>query len=216
MEQEQTGLPEITTLHYQVNDPKANRRCWYVSRFNPHMKAYMQHGPQYLEQLQVLLFDFRPDLIIELGTLDAALTLFFHEQLPDVRLHTFDRYEVKEAILDQFTDKVTFHNGDLLRDGNLELFNLLEEESETKKFVYLDNGNKPRETELYSWLLSKGDMIGLHDWDTEYKGKPVENLLVNRGFLPTVMNLSLILSGDVFSRFFIREAYRGKSTRRSA
>ena len=196
----------MITLPWQPNDDKGNRRCWYFSQKDQTAKVYMQHGPQYLSWIQTLLDDFAPELIIELGTLGGAFTLFLHEHCPEVRLHTFDCHKLKGPILNLFNhSKVTFHVGDLLTHGDKELIAILRNNRNVRKFLYCDNGDKPKEAELYCDYLSVGDMIGFHDWDTEYRGFPVECMLKDKGFLPIIMNVGLVWFGEVFSRFFIRE-----------
>jgi hypothetical protein len=41
-----------------------------------------------------------------------------------------------------------------------------------KKLLYCDNGNKVKEVLIYGKYLSRGDMLGVHDWGTEIHTDP--------------------------------------------
>ena len=140
------------------------------------------HEENAIPIIREIVKEFTPELIIEFGTSFGGMTLIFHEIYPDIELHTFgrpdlpelpNRRKVTERYL--FGESVIFHQVDILKYPVEEIVTLCKDER--RKFLYCDNGNKPKEVEMYSKYLNVGDMIGCHDWGTEIFAKDVEGIL---------------------------------------
>jgi len=139
------------------------------------------HEEEAIPVIQGIIKDFEPELMIEFGTSFGGMTLIFHEMYPDVELHTFDRPDITEfpnrrKVTEKhlFGESVIFHQVDIISYPLEEIIVLLKDGR--KKFLYCDNGNKPREMEMYSKYLNKNDMIGCHDWGTEIFNGDVQGL----------------------------------------
>lgn len=152
--------------------------------------AYMQQTPNAVLSLNRLLNSYNFDTIIELGTHDGGLSTLFaiycygsqhkayagHDGEPSLyknnshnkspkQFHTFDifqrdipRIEMLKMLgtnfrqIDFLTDQANINYiGGLIKNGGSTL-------------VLCDGGNKPKEFELFSPFLKKGDIIMAHDW----------------------------------------------------
>ena len=54
------------------------------------------------------------------------------------------------------------------------------EQSKHPIALFFDNGDKPREWEIYSGLTHPGDFCIVHDWGTEFTEKDIKGLPVQR------------------------------------
>lgn len=113
--------------------------------------------------------EYKPDIIIELGTYLGALTHFLslhaHVWTIDNMERKFKRY-----------DNVDYNIGDVfsstIRDSieHLVRYN-------KQVFFFCDNGNKINEFHLYAPLLKKGDIIFVHDWNNEIKIEDIQQTI---------------------------------------
>lgn len=62
--------------------------------------------------------------------------------------------------------------------------------------LYCDNGNKPKEVQLFSPILRTGDILGVHDWGTEIHPEHIPE-----GFSP--LHTDECEELDPMTRFFI-------------
>ena len=119
------------------------------------------------------------EMIVELGTSWGGFTILLHEALPDAEIHTFDNdnpREVNYAWFEKNTKNIYFYKPvDVLIDDNETVVNLLK--MKKYKLLYCDNGNKPLEVERYAKYLNSGDIIGVHDYNAEYKAEEVDKHL---------------------------------------
>lgn len=115
--------------------------------------------------------EYKPDIIIELGTYLGALTHFFSMFAMTYSYDNVNR-EIKKypnvnyRIADVFQEEIIREIEKLIIDNN-------------KVFLFCDDGNKPREFNIYSSLLKKGDLIFVHDWNLEIKIEDIESAIKN-------------------------------------
>jgi cephalosporin hydroxylase len=189
---------------YEKDDPKSDRRCVYVSKVDPKVTAYTKHGPQYFPVLLDIFKKYNPEMLIELGTCYGGATLVFHEEMPDVEIHTFDnKADVAVNVLAAFDlHKVYFYVEDIL-DNNLMLADFLRDNAGRRKILYCDNGNKEKELKTYAKYLAKGDVIGCHDWISEVNPEVIHPFMDFMKFAQLKENVKLREEG-VRSRFWIK------------
>ena len=127
--------------------------------------------------------EFKPDLIIELGTYLGALTHFFSLH---GRVWTIDNMKriikeypnVKYTISDVFSDSMV--------EGIRHAI-----QSHSQILLFCDNGNKIEEFKLYAPLLKKGDIIFVHDWNNEIKMTDIKETIDKEQLTPYLHKLSI-------------------------
>lgn len=126
--------------------------------------------------------EFKPDLIIELGTYLGALTHFFSLHSRVWTIDNLDRGLKKY-------DNVYYNIGDVFSSDIRSHIKVL---IQTHKQVVLfcDNGNKINEFKLYSRFLKQGDIIFVHDWENEIKIRDIEQTIKKYNFTPYLHGLS--------------------------
>lgn len=134
------------------------------------------HERETFSIIREILHNRKIELFIELGTARGGTTLYFHDLKNDMDVHTFDIHASKEcndliSHLKTKQHRITFHFEDILTYENATLLELLKRP--VRKFLYCDNGNKPKEVAMYSKYLSSGDILGTHDWPKEISEKDV-------------------------------------------
>lgn len=136
--------------------------------------------------LQKILND-NPDIkkIIELGTGEGGLTLFFGFNMASRggRVITYDRDNPPTDGWFNYVTKyglpIDFRNADVFSEGiKKEIGQHIQNE---RVLIFCDNGKKPKEIWTYAPLLKKGDLIMSHDWGFEIKE---ENLDPNSEHIP--------------------------------
>lgn len=171
-------------------------REWYHSRYVKGLKVLMMHEVGSTPYLQKAIEDHDIDMIVELGTANAGLTLALHECDREALLFTFDLMSayLNKKCLDEmtkpgidyllkngFNDNVHFVIGNILIPTKpfKPLIKVLK--SDKRKFLYCDNGNKGMEIVMYAPYLKSGDLLGVHDWNVEVdiKTEGVEEALEN-------------------------------------
>lgn len=80
------------------------------------------------------------------------------------------------------TDLFPFLRGDIFecQRTKLRIFEFL---GQAPSFLYCDDGNKPREIQVYAPVLPPGSVLGVHDWGTEISEKDV-SFLADLSFHP--------------------------------
>ncbi len=139
---------------------------------------------------EFLTEEFDPELMIEFGFSAGGMTLCMHEAASYVPLWAYDCYSIfapmgkiarsmKLPVLNQveleayqmnfvndcFNANVHFKKIDLLSSPKQSIINHLK--IGKRKFLYCDNGDKPKEVSTYARYLNKGDALGVHDWGEE-------------------------------------------------
>lgn len=126
--------------------------------------------------------EFKPDLIIELGTYLGALTHFFslHGKVwtIDNKKHAIREYQnAKYATADVFSKNFI--------EGMKAVISIHD-----RIFLFCDNGNKIEEFKLYAPLLKKGDIIFVHDWNNEIKIEDIQATIDKEQLTPYLHELS--------------------------
>lgn len=131
-------------------------------------KCHIEEGviPVFKEVLK----EYKPQLIIELGTAFGGLVEYFVEWFPTTPIYTVDAY--------WYLSKET---STMFREANVHVLitsRLFKDEMTIpmlcalpiRKFLFCDNGNKDQEVRMFSGFLRPGDLLGMHDW-TDYKDR---------------------------------------------
>lgn len=145
------------------------------------LKTVACHREGELDIIREVVLDFKPELMIELGTCVGGITLLLHECFPNTPLHTFDNKSMIRSLKkaksnisietietlqrESFNDNVTFYVTNIFIEGKPIIEELLA--NDKRKFLYCDNGNKDEEINLFAKCLSVGDLLGVHDWGYE-------------------------------------------------
>lgn len=160
----------------------------------------ISHEKQCLPMISDMVRDFKPELIIELGTLHGGFTYVLHKSSEESELHTFDINKRKSIKKELYGPNVYFHaKCDILNSINKDLVMLLK--SKKKKLLYCDNGKKEQEINMYAKYLNIGDMLGTHDWGREVRYENIANTL--KVFSPHDIN-KVMEENKCMSRFWIR------------
>jgi len=126
--------------------------------------------------------EFKPDLIIELGTYLGALTHFFSLHGKVWTIDNMDRkFKKYDNVL--YTIDEVFNP---LMEGYIKC--LIEHHRQV--FFFCDNGNKIKEFNLYAQYLKKGDIIFVHDWENEIKMEDIQETINNEDLKPYLHELS--------------------------
>lgn len=123
--------------------------------------------------------------LVELGTGHGGMSLFLAMQSRQrgIDYLTLDNIRSIQPsdLTTLFELEARYHCTDIFGDGRGYVENYLKEKRHPA-MIFFDNGNKPREWQLYAPLLVKGDFCAVHDWGTEFcqehiNGAPVELIL---------------------------------------
>ncbi len=127
--------------------------------------------------------EFKPDLIIELGTYLGSLTHFL-----SLHGHVWTIDNMKRNI--KKYDNVSYNIGDVffsnIRD---DIEGLIQNHKQI--FFFCDNGKKIQEFHLYAPLLKKGDIIFVHDWGNEITANDIYETILNEKLTPYLHELSI-------------------------
>lgn len=122
------------------------------------------HEAEGISLIKDVISAFDPEVVVELGTKNGGFTEILQScTREDTCIYTFDNIKYRHSLT--FRDNVCFIVCDILSkpvDGIIKLLS-----SRNKTLMYCDNGDKTREFELYTKYLKKGDLLGVHDWNTE-------------------------------------------------
>ncbi len=145
------------------------------------LKTLACHQEGELSIIKGIVLDFKPELMVELGTLIGGVTLLLHQCFPDIPLHSFDNRSMAGCLKkakggftaesietfqrEAFNDNVIFYVVSVFRKGKAIIEELLA--SNKRKLIYCDNGNKDVELNLFAKHLLVGDLLGAHDWGYE-------------------------------------------------
>lgn len=116
--------------------------------------------------------EYKPDLIIELGTYTGASAHFFSLFAPVI---TYD-ISPKERNGKTYPN-IDYRIKDLFKEKTIEEISKLIK-SHNKVFIFLDNGT-PREKQwnIYASLIKKGDLVFVHGWKMSIHPKDVNPLI---------------------------------------
>jgi len=133
------------------------------------------HQADSLMDMKRIISLYGPTLILDFGTYSGGTVAVFHDACPYAEIHTYDNNQRKVEPIKIKNDRIHYHIEDILNTQSEELVNFLK--SKEKKFIYCDNGNKPKEMNTFVPLLNSGDLIGVHDWNKEINNKDISELL---------------------------------------
>jgi len=127
--------------------------------------------------------------LIELGTDNGGMSLFFAVQCHqrDIEFHTFDNQkwiDFDRGLPALFGLGLKFHHVDLFSERGIAWVSDLIKKSPGEVAVFFDDGDKPREWQMFAHLTRPGDYCIVHDWGTEFFEKdlldvPVERILTD-------------------------------------
>lgn len=190
-------------------------RSIYKSKYFDGLVAELAHMAESHVLLQKVLDGFRPELIIEFGTMAGGLTLLFHEWNRDIPLYTYDKYtiihhfrrtdiatmeDLENLNANGFNDNVKIFIQDILSEPVPEIVDLIQ--SDKRVLLYCDNGNKIQEVHMYAKYLKSGSLLGVHDWNREIKRSDIDKPL--KAFEDHYMNIEF-QDNKCLSRFFIKK-----------
>jgi cephalosporin hydroxylase len=190
---------------------------WYNTKSGK--KVYVNHdGP--FKKIQEVVSDFNPEVVIELGTGLAGFTFVIKDCVKDsIPIYSFDviipwsnvgrfdydgRLKIKKEDIVENCIELDKRNVKFYMTNVLGKVNFLVEgfmRTSKKIFLWLDNGNKLQEFNLYSPLLKSGDMIGIHDWGKEIFLGQIKDKLED--YIHHSINREL--GTQYCSRFFIKK-----------
>jgi hypothetical protein len=190
-------------FYVKRSEKRKKTRSWYISKFDKSIKMIMMHESKDLPIIASIFDSHNPKMVIELGTWNAGFTLFLHECNKNIPLHTFDRRRipdiVKSTIPKIFNDNVIFHTINVYKSEDL--INLLKNES--RKLLYIDDGEKARSLVKFSQFIRDIDLIGVHDWLEEVSYKMIGVAKALEDFKEHDAN-ELLKKNESKTRFFVR------------
>lgn len=116
--------------------------------------------------------EYKPDLIIELGTFTGASAHFFS------LFASVITYDIKDKKNKKTFPNIIYRIKNLFREETIkEIDNIIK--TYNKIFIFLDNG-LPRKKlwEIYAPLIKKEDLIFVHGWGLSIKPEDVESLII--------------------------------------
>jgi len=155
--------------------------------FSVHREHHFQHRSEDVAVIQEILLPFQPTRIIELGTDEGGFAAMLADwSLPwGSQVFTFDiKAKFKPSLLTLLN--LFYVEEDVLQVGGAKgvLALLATAPAGPPLLLYCDNGNKPREVELYAQHVPVGSILGVHDYNTEIMGSWVEPFVLALGFEP--------------------------------
>ena len=152
-----------------------------------------------------LLKEHDPKLIIEFGTHHGGFTKHFAKWFPTIPIYSIDIcWQISRKDEEWFRENtnVTFMIMDMFKKEWL-ISSLLS--IPIRKLLFCDNGKKEKELRLYAPLLREGDILGVHDWDTEVSWENVKHIF--REFEPHPINKKFSEPGYTELRFWIKRGH---------
>lgn len=123
-----------------------------------------------------------PTLVIELGTGTGGFSLYLagYCAIHDYSFHTFDTGKMTHSHQKPNLGALgsilrlggSVHNRDVFSEETRLYIATIVQGNEGSAFIYCDNGDKPKEAEMYAPLLRSGDYLGVHDFGTEIHSLP--------------------------------------------
>jgi len=103
---------------------------------------------------------------VEVGSLTGLSSLYFAQfcRMRGGEFHAFDKRQPLQKYRELWPALAMFHQCDVLVEANDEVVQTIEQ---PHSFVLLDNGNKPRELELYAKHLPERSVLAVHNFGSE-------------------------------------------------
>lgn len=128
---------------------------------------------------------------IELGSGWGAMSLFFALQCHQrgIVFHTFDNqrnFDVEAGLHGLLGLRDKFHNIDIFGEAPHEapFIRALIASCPRPLAIFFDNGNKPREWQMFAPLTLPGDYCVVHDWGTEFQSADIGSVAVQQIMIP--------------------------------
>jgi cephalosporin hydroxylase len=122
-------------------------------------------------QLWERLFNAHPGLrsVVELGTGEGGFSryLLLQAEARGLAFATFDHIHMKTHGLEAFHELDIFENPEEVAAHFL-----------APTVIFCDNGEKAREVAIFGPLLHSGDILVVHDWNTEIFAKDIPSFLL--------------------------------------
>lgn len=141
---------------------------------------------QDLKVLEIALSQAKPNLIIELGTGSGASTLFFSNHCATFSVDIKDKTVFQPCLKSALIRLAIF---DIFEDSGIKRIKDLIT-AFSKVFVFCDNGDKPREFELFAPMIKPGDYIAVHDVGIEISTDQVDTVHFKNKLEPVIENLA--------------------------
>lgn len=108
--------------------------------------------------------------VLELGTFRGGMTMFFTLQgiARDFTVTSIDNRNHGAPVEQLSNLGTTLLTMDILSNSTVSLMRELIDSLPKPLVIFCDNGDKPREWQLYVAFLSPGDFAAVHDWGTEF------------------------------------------------
>lgn len=157
-----------------------------------HYKGFRaaQHG-NFTTVFQKFLDEQKFDVIIEIGTLNGGLTRFLKDASPNSRLISYDitpQPEHKALIECGVELKIVNIFGEAYSVADKEIIEILN--SNSKKLILCDGGNKAAEFNSLASFVRKGDFIMAHDYSYDHN-------LYNEHIAGKVWNWCELVENDI-------------------
>jgi hypothetical protein len=169
----------------------------------------MVHRYEDQAHIRDVITSFRPTLAVELGTAHGGFAAMLAATLAQWggRVLTADITQDPgiAARLERDYPNLSVLEIDVLTEPHPLLVAAL---SQPRAMLYTDNGNKPRELELYAHLLPAPALVGTHDYGTEVDEAWAEPFMTGLGFMPYQHERFAALANDSYwdslTRFWLR------------
>jgi hypothetical protein len=142
------------------------------------------HRYEDLAVIQQVIEAWHPLAAVELGTAEGGFAAFLTKLLRewDGLVLSVDKTQfVDEHFLAMYRPHLTCYLADILERVDPEIATWL---ARPNTLLYTDNGDKPRELELYVPLMPGRAMVGTHDYGTEVDPAWAEAFMATQGFRP--------------------------------
>ncbi len=159
--------------------------------------------PSSFEVMKPMLKEFKPQLIVEFGTLKGGFIKYMAEWYPEVPKYTVDAFwvlEKREANFFRGNNVGVLITGQLFKN---ELLLPILLSLPLRKFLMCDNGSKTVEILKYAGYLRPGDILAAHDWSSEINITRVEEEVLQL-FSKHPIEIDEKI---VDCRFFVRRSY---------
>jgi predicted O-methyltransferase YrrM len=127
---------------------------------------------------------------IELGTFGGVTSLYLGmmAKLRNANFYTFDISDRRiECIKNNWLDNMLFMKEDVLISANEKVIKEIEKDS---VLLFIDNGNKIKEFNLYVQYLKVNSVVIVHDWNEEIREKDVIEEIKKYNLIPFHNNIA--------------------------
>ncbi len=157
-----------------------------------------------IDHVEKVLKDYEPELIIEIGTYRGGFTKHLCKWFPGTPIYTFDLINAvskRDAKIFRVDSKVSRVITSQTFENDVILPMLLA--SPVKKFLFCDGARKEEEINSFAGFLRDGDLLGVHDWNSEVNPENVSKALSK--YQEHEVNSYFSQPGISELRFFIKQ-----------